>query len=235
MNKFKKAAAKKTTKIDNFEEDSVENMIEMNIFEENATKEMTEIDIFKKEATEKVSKIVQEIEKNYREKFKKQFAEEDSESEWLEIRENIRKQIIEKYCDNFSQKVNRFILHVKELKLNNTHKRIKIGLTIGGVIFAVGGIIATAVAFPLAPVAAAGAIAVAGADAAAIPFISGAVVAAGGAMTSVGAGLSAWFPGRKKTEKFPFHLILPEEFGEGKIKFKTCIGQIMYPLNISHN
>ena len=197
------------------------------------------MDKFREDSEEKVSQLEFEMRNQFGNEIKQQFShnyfEENPERKWFhfetEIMEKIGRKIIEKYCSNFTQNVQKFLSIVEEVKYDNIIKKVKIGLAIGGGIVAVGGLIAASVAFPLAPLAAAGVITVLGADAAAIPFFAGiAAFGAGGA----GAGISALLSIKKK-KKFSFYLIPPENFMKGNIKFELFIGQVIYPLNIPDN
>ena len=199
------------------------------------------MDSFIEDAPNQMRELECKIKQTFRDEITKEFAnnyfKENKEKKVIdfesEIMEKIGNEIIDKYCSDFIKKVSRFVSIVQEFKLNNTMKKVKIGIAIAGGILVVGGGIAACVAFPIAP-AVTTVITVMGYEAAAVPFISGVTAAVSGAAASVGAGLSAYFSKEKNlnssTEKFSFRLIPPEEFVKEKIKFKLSIGQVTYPL-----
>ena len=198
------------------------------------------MDCFREDAPKQMQELACKMKQTFRDEIAKEFAnnyfKENKEKKMIdfqsEIMEKIGNEIIDKYYSDFIQTVNRFISIDRKFKLNNTIKKVKIGMAIGGSILVIGGGVAACVAFPLAP-AVATVITVMGYEAAAFPFISGVTVAVSGVAASV-TGLSAYFSKKKNldssNEKFSFRVIPPEEFVKEKIKFKLFIGQVTYPL-----
>ena len=191
-----------------------------------------------KDGKQKMTKLVDEIKKNFEDEISKTFAgnyfKEHGEKK-TEMMEKIEHEIIEKYCSNFEQKISKFLSIVEDVKLNSLKKTLAIGggILVGGVVIAVG----------------------------AFPKTLAAAVAAGGAafITILGYKVSIPYPRKVSLRKViiwtrdaltalssretkpdfstenllsphSFHLIPPEECVEKKINFELCIGQVIYPL-----